>query len=161
MITLIRAAVPALAILVPLATLPAHAGVDGNYSWAILRNECVTAGGKFGLGYLGIRAGNRKQGKIGVNYLKVRYERQYMTFNGGWRVDLTQTAESAHFPNDNAVRSFTAPWRFPFQSSDVGKVFRMKVSYSWYKQNFGPDIRKKHVVEYGPSCSPGEPMSVS
>ncbi len=158
---IIRAVVPALAVLVPMSALPAHAGTDGNYSWAIIRNECVTSGGKFGLGYLGIRAGNRKQGKIGVNYLKVRYERQYLTFNGGWRVDRTQTAQSPVFPNDNAVRFFAAPWRFPFSESDVGKVFRMKVSYSWYKQNLGPDIRKKHVVEYGPSCSLADPISVS
>lgn len=146
----------ALAIALPgligLSVLPAHAGVDGGYSWSILRNECVKSGGKFGLGYLGIRAGNRKEGKLGVNYLKVRYERQYMTFNGGWRVDRTHTAQSAAFPNDAAVHWFAAPWRFPFSDSDAGKTFRMKVSFSWYKQIPGPDWRKKHVVEYGPQC---------
>jgi hypothetical protein len=37
----------------------------------------------------------------------------------------------------------------------------MKVSYSWYKRNIGPDIRKKHVVEYGPSCGLGDEMRAS
>jgi hypothetical protein len=40
-------------------------------------------------------------------------------------------------------------------------LFRMKVSYSWYKRNIGPDIRKKHVVEYGPSCGLGDEMRAS
>src|SRR5690606_34235094 len=67
-------------------TTPAQAGVDGGYQWAILKNECVKSGGSYGLGFLGIRAGNRKEGKLGVNYFKIRYERQYLTFNYSWRV---------------------------------------------------------------------------
>jgi hypothetical protein len=37
----------------------------------------------------------------------------------------------------------------------------MKVSYSWYKRNIGPDIRKKLVVEYRPSCGLGDEMRAS
>lgn len=119
-------------------TTPAQAGVDGGYQWAILKNECVKSGGNYGLGFLGIRAGNRKEGKLGVNYFKIRYERQYLTFNYSWRVDRTHTAQSASFPNANDMRYFAAPWRFPFSDSDAGKVFRMKVTYYWYKQTPGP-----------------------
>ena len=156
-----KALAVALPGLIGLSVLPAHAGADGDYQWTIAKNECVTSGGKFGLGWLGMRAGNRKTNKIGVNYLKVRFERQYLGFNGSWRVDRTHTNQSPTFPNDAQTRSLYMLWRFPFSESDAGKTFRMKVSYSWYKQNPGPDWRKKHVVEYGPSCGLGDEMRAS
>jgi len=37
----------------------------------------------------------------------------------------------------------------------------MKVTYYWYKQNPGPDWRKKKVVEFGPSCSLEDEMRAS
>jgi hypothetical protein len=43
----------------------------------------------------------------------------------------------------------------------VDRTFRISVTYYWYKRNIGPDIRKKHVVEYGPSCGLGDEMRAS
>jgi hypothetical protein len=133
---------------------------DGPYEWGIGHFVCHPSGGRFGFGYMQVQGGMSKNGRIGVNYFKIEFTRQWND-GSGWHQDRQYTRESAHFPDDAAHRSYLPRWTFPFTADEAGRTFRFALKYTWMHERFGPDsAKRKHVAYYGPCVGgDGQPNS--
>jgi hypothetical protein len=146
-----------LALAIP-GSAPAAVWYDGPYEWGIGHFVCHQSGGRFGYGYMQVQGGISKYGRVGVNYFKIEFTRQW-TEGSTWHQDRQYMRESAHFPDDSTTHSYLPRWTFPFTADEAGRTFRFQLKYTWMHERFGPDTaKKKHVAYYGP-CVGGDGQS--